>query len=39
MIRRVVGDSKVLEITSVKDVDKRVDLERSILNRALMLIC
>lgn len=39
MIRRVVGDSKVLEITSVKDIDKRVDLERSILNRALMLIC
>lgn len=39
MIRRVVGDSKVLEITSVKDIDKRADLERSILNRALMLIC
>ena len=39
MIRRVVGDSKVLEITSVKDVDKRADLEKSILNRALMLIC
>lgn len=39
MIRRVVGDSKVLEITSVKDVDRRADLEKSILNRALMLIC
>jgi 5-methylthioribose kinase len=32
IIRRVVGDSKVLEITTIEDTDKRVKAERLLIN-------
>lgn len=38
MIRRVVGDAKVEEITSVDDLELRARLERKILDRALMML-
>lgn len=31
IMRRVVGDSKVIEITSIKDIEKRVKLERILI--------
>lgn len=38
MIRRVIGDSKVEEIVSVEDLNIRAELERKIIQRALMLL-
>ena len=38
MIRRVVGDSKVIEITSVKDINQRVPLERALIKMGIALI-
>lgn len=38
IIRRTVGDSKVLEITSVKDKDKRVKLDKSLIEIGMHLI-
>lgn len=38
IIRRVVGDSKVLEITSINDIDKRVVVERELINLGIKLI-
>ena len=31
IIRRVVGDSKVMEVTSVKDAEKRIPMERALI--------
>lgn len=31
IIRRVVGDSKVMEVTSVKEADKRIPMERALI--------
>lgn len=38
IIRRVVGDSKVMEITSIEDVEKRVAVERELLKIGVTLI-
>ncbi|MGO3018153.1 MAG: S-methyl-5-thioribose kinase [Anaerococcus sp.] len=38
IIRRTVGDSKVSEITSVKDKDKRVRLDKSLIEIGMHLI-
>ncbi|MGL6105211.1 phosphotransferase, partial [Romboutsia sp.] len=38
IIRRVVGDSKVLEITSVDDTRKRVPMERALIKLGISLI-
>lgn len=34
IIRRVVGDSKVLDITSIEDIESRVKVERILINSA-----
>ena len=38
IIRRVVGDSKVMEVTSIKEIDKRVAFERALLKMGIWLI-
>lgn len=38
IIRRVVGDSKVMEVTSVDDLSKRVPMERSLIEIGIRLI-
>lgn len=38
MVRRVVGDSKVLEVTCVKDNNVRVPMERALINMGVRLI-
>lgn len=38
IIRRVVGDSKVIEITSVEDINKRIPMERSLIKMGITLI-
>lgn len=38
MIRRVVGDSKVLEVQSVEDKDQRIPLERALIKMGIALI-
>ena len=38
IIRRVVGDSKVMEVTSIKETDKRVAFERALLKMGIWLI-
>lgn len=38
MIRRTIGDSKVLEVTSVTDPDKRIPLARSLVKMGIYLI-
>lgn len=38
IIRRVVGDSKVMEVTSIKDTGKRVIFERALLKMGIWLI-
>ena len=38
MIRRVVGDSKVLDITSIDNLEQRVKVERSIIKMGMYLI-
>lgn len=34
IIRRVIGDSKVVDITSIKDIDKRIKAERTLIYTA-----
>lgn len=38
IIRRVVGDSKVMEVTSIKAIEKRVPFERALLKMGIWLI-
>jgi 5-methylthioribose kinase len=38
IIRRVVGDSKVLEVTSVEDLEKRIPMERALIKIGIHLI-
>jgi len=38
MIRRVVGDSKVMEVTCVKDLSKRIPMERTLIRQGIFLI-
>lgn len=38
IIRRVVGDSKVLEITSIQDIEKRVLVERELIQIGIRFI-
>ena len=38
IIRRVVGDSKVKEVTSVTNVDQRVPMERALIQIGIKLI-
>lgn len=38
IIRRVVGDSKVIEVTSVEDISKRLPMERSLIKMGISLI-
>lgn len=38
IIRRVVGDSKVLEVTLVDDIEKRVSMERALIKLGISLI-
>jgi len=38
MIRRVVGDAKVLEVTSVKDIEIRIPMERAMIKAGIYLI-
>lgn len=38
MIRRVVGDSKVIEVTSVEDMKQRLPLERALIKMGIALI-
>lgn len=38
IIRRVVGDSKVVEVTSVTDREKRIPMERSLIEIGIYLI-
>lgn len=38
IIRRVVGDSKVLEVTSVQDLEKRIPMERALIKIGIRLI-
>lgn len=38
IIRRVIGDSKVLEVTSIENVDMRVKVERELLKEGIFLI-
>jgi 5-methylthioribose kinase len=38
IIRRVVGDSKVLEVTLVDDIKKRVSMERALIKLGISLI-
>ena len=38
IIRRVVGDSKVMEVTSVTDPDIRIPMERALIKMGIFLI-
>ena len=38
IIRRVVGDSKVMEVTSVKNPDQRIPMERALIRMGIFLI-
>ena len=38
IIRRVVGDSKVMEVTSVTDPDQRIPMERALIKMGIFLI-
>ncbi len=38
IIRRVVGDSKVMEITSITDVEKKVEIERELIKIGIKFI-
>ncbi|MBI6874460.1 S-methyl-5-thioribose kinase [Clostridium aciditolerans] len=38
IIRRVVGDSKVLEVTSVKNLEQRIPMERALIKIGISLI-
>ena len=38
IIRRVVGDAKVIEVTSVEDLTQRVPLERALIKMGISLI-
>ena len=38
IIRRVVGDSKVMEVTSVTDLEKRIPMERALIKLGIALI-
>ena len=38
MIRRTVGDAKVLELTSLENSEKKLELERSLINKAISMI-
>jgi len=38
IIRRVVGDAKVLDITSVKNLEQRIPLERALIKMGISLI-
>ncbi|WP_315523588.1 S-methyl-5-thioribose kinase [Fusobacterium massiliense] len=38
IIRRVVGDSKVLELTSLKISEKKLEFERELINKAISLL-
>lgn len=38
MIRRVVGDSKVAEVSGVADLEKRIEIERSLIQMGIELI-
>ena len=38
MIRRVVGDSKVSEVSEVKDVNQRIKIERALIKMGMYLI-
>lgn len=38
MIRRVVGDSKVMEVTCVKDLSQRIPMERALIRQGIFLI-
>jgi len=38
MIRRVVGDAKVMEVTSVENVDIRIPMERAMIKAGIYLI-
>lgn len=38
IIRRVVGDSKVMEVTSIENIEKRVAVERELINIGIRFI-
>ena len=38
IIRRTVGDAKVLELTSLENSEKKLELERSLINKAVSMI-
>ena len=38
IIRRVVGDTKVLELTSLENSEKKLELERDLINKAVSMI-
>lgn len=38
IIRRVVGDSKVMEVTSIEDIEKRVAVERELIEIGIRFI-
>lgn len=38
IIRRVVGDSKVMEVTCVKDLEQRIPMERALIKQGIALI-
>ena len=38
IIRRTVGDTKVLELTSLETSEKKLELERSLINKAVSMI-
>ena len=38
MIRRTVGDTKVLELTSLENSEKKLELERDLINKAISMI-
>ena len=38
IIRRTVGDTKVLELTSLENSEKKLELERSLINKAVSMI-
>lgn len=39
IIRRVVGDTKVIEVTSVEETSERIALERILIKTGIVLIC
>ncbi len=38
IIRRVVGDSKVMEITSITDIEKKIEIERELIKIGIKFI-